>query len=175
LHLDWDVPDAPADDPWVAAEAVLEVRSPPEVLALYFWALQASFTDQGRHGGAGHLGLQWYPAHPGSTAVNWGGYGADGRELDGSISSLPSATGNPNTRDFRWHARPRRTGSASSGPRRGMVAGRGRGSVTGAITGTETVVRLWAPGVGLTRLVVWSEVLRRAARPAPRSTGVTWA
>ena len=39
LHLTWDVPAAPADDAWVVADAVLEVRSPPEVLALYFWAM----------------------------------------------------------------------------------------------------------------------------------------
>ena len=123
LHLGWDVPQPVADDPWVAADAVLEVRSPPEVLALYFWALQASFTDRGRHGGAGHLGLQWYPAHPGSTAVNWGGYGPDGRELDGSASTLPSATGNPNTRDYAWSpATP--YGCASSGSTRIRPIGR---------------------------------------------------
>jgi len=171
LHLDWDVPDAPADDPWVVAEAVLEVRSPPEVLALYFWALQASFTDRGRHGGAAHLGLQWYPAHPGSTAVNWGGYGPDGRELDGSVSDLASATGNPNTRDFRWHAatpyRLRIERAEATGGRRAW-----RGSVTDEASGTETVVRdLWAPGTGLSNLVVWSEVF--AACDAP-GTEVRW-
>jgi hypothetical protein len=167
------MPDAPADDPWVAADAVLEVRSPPEVLSLYFWALQASFTDRGRHGGAGHLGLQWYPAHPGSTAVNWGGYGPDGRELDGSPSGLPSATGNPNTRDFPWspatpyRLRIERTGADGPGGRRSW-----RGTVTDLATGQLTVVRdLWAPGTGLTGLVVWSEVFAPCDAPG---TEVHW-
>lgn len=171
LHLDWDIPEAPADDPWVAAEAVLEVRSPPEVLSLYFWALQASFADRGRHGGAGHLGLQWYPAHPGSTAVNWGGYGADGRELLGSASPLPSVTGNPNTRDFDWRvATPYRLRIERAEADDGRRAW--RGSVTDVVTGDETVVRdLWAPGAGLTSMVVWSEVF--AACDAP-GTEVHW-
>ncbi len=171
LHLDWDVPDAPVDDPWVAAEALLEVRSPPEVLSLYFWALQASFVDRGRHGGAGHLGLQWYPAHPGSTAVNWGGYAADGRELEGSTSSLSSATGNPNTRDFAWRAQtPYRLRIERAEAEDGRRAW--RGSVTDVAAGRETVVRdLWAPGSGLTGLVVWSEVF--AACDAP-GTQVRW-
>ena len=34
--------------------------------------------------------------------MNWGGYGADGRELPGSTSPLPSALGNANTRDLAW-------------------------------------------------------------------------
>lgn len=82
--------------------ATLEVRTAPAVAELYFWALQVSFATGGRELGAAHLGLQWHPAHPGATAVNWGGYGADGRELAGGASLLPSATGNPNTRDFPW-------------------------------------------------------------------------
>jgi hypothetical protein len=189
LHLGWDAPVAPADDPWVAAEAVLEVRSPPEVLSLYFWALQASFTDRGRHGGAGHLGLQWYPAHPGSTAVSWGGYGPDGRELDGSMSTLPSATGNPNTRDFRWSpgtpyrlrierfdpappdTRPTGVASATPTPAAGELRS-WRGTVTDLDSGDLTVVReLWAPGRGVEGLVVWSEVF--APCDAPR-TEVHW-
>ena len=96
FHLAWDAPTGP----WIGADVVLEVTEPPTVPALYFWALQVSFEDRGRAAGGAHLGLQWYPPHPGSTAVNWGGYAPDGRELDGSNSLLPSATGNPNTRDF---------------------------------------------------------------------------
>jgi hypothetical protein len=171
LHLAWDVPEAPADDPWVAAEAVLEVRVPPRVLSLYFWAMQASFSDRGRHGGAGHLGLQWYPAHPGSTAVNWGGYGADGRELSGSTSTLPSATGNPHTRDYRWiEATPYRLRIARSESPDGRRAW--RGEVTDVARGERTVVRdLWAPGDGLTGLVVWSEVFATCDDP---STEAHW-
>jgi hypothetical protein len=167
LHLTWDVPAPPPSDPWVAAEAVLEVRVAPQVASLYFWALQASFSDRGRHEGAGHLGLQWYPAHPGSTAVNWGGYGADGRELDGSTSALPSATGNPNTRDFRWApATPYRLRIARAD------AGGWSGEVTDLSTGDRTLVReLWAPGDGLTGLVVWSEVFAACDDP---STTVHW-
>ena len=89
FHLQWVVGAPPAGRSWVSVEAVLEVLVPPAVPALSFWALQASFADRGRHHGAGHLGLQWYPPHPDSTAVNWGGYDAGGHELSGS--SVPPA------------------------------------------------------------------------------------
>jgi hypothetical protein len=156
FHLVWLLPDRP----WVEAEAVLEVVEAPSVPVLVFWAMQASFVDPttagGRRHGGGHLGLQWYPAHPGSTAVNWGGYGADGRELSGSPSSLPSATGNPNTRDLSWRpGRPYRLGIAPApGPGGGW-----RGTVTDDVTGEGTTVRtLNAGGRHLDGLVVWSEV-----------------
>ncbi len=77
FHLFWEV----GGGPWTAAEAVLEVVDPPTVPELHFWALQVSFTGGGRGGGGAHLGLQWFPIHPGSTAVNWGGYAAGGGEL----------------------------------------------------------------------------------------------
>ena len=48
------------------AEAVLEVLVAPSVAELSFWALQVGFVADGRDAGAAHLGLQWYPAHPGS-------------------------------------------------------------------------------------------------------------
>jgi hypothetical protein len=171
LHLGWDVPQASHDDPWVAAEAVLEVQVPPQVLALYFWAMQASFSDRGRHGGAAHLGLQWYPAHPGSTAVNWGGYGADGRELEGSTSALPSATGNPHTRDYEWSpGTPYRLRIERIESPDGSRAW--RGSVTDVARGATTFVRdLWAPGYGLSGLVVWSEVFAPCDAPG---TAVRW-
>jgi len=97
FHLTWLVDQPSADRPWVAAEATLEVLVAPTVPALWFWALQASFVDRGRDGGAGHLGLQWHPDHPGSTAVNWGGYDASGTELSGSAAGVASARGKPNT------------------------------------------------------------------------------
>src|SRR5215471_14402702 len=59
FHLTWEVP---ARRRWIEARALLEVVAAPEVPALVFWALQASFERAGRDGGAGHLGLQWYPA-----------------------------------------------------------------------------------------------------------------
>src|SRR5690606_37585241 len=98
LHLIWDVPAGR----WVGAEATLEVIDRPSTRDLHFWALQVPCADRGRRFGGAHLGLQWYDAHPGSTAVNWGGYHEGGGELDGSRSPLPSATGNVNTRDYAW-------------------------------------------------------------------------
>ena len=101
LHLFWELPAG--TDAVTAASVELVVEAAPVVPDLYFWALQVSFVDGAgqRHGG-GHLGLQWHQSHPGSRAVNWGGYGRNGETLDGSASPLPSATGNPNTRDLWW-------------------------------------------------------------------------
>ncbi|MEJ7584420.1 MAG: hypothetical protein WKF43_10125 [Acidimicrobiales bacterium] len=125
FHLRWGgLPPAVA---LVAAEATLEVVQAPAVAELYFWALQVSFTDRGRHTGGAHVGLQWHPAHPGATAVNFGGYGTTGHELDGSTSALPSATANPNTRDLDW-----RTGRPY---RLSVVPGSGRGEWDGAVDG----------------------------------------
>jgi hypothetical protein len=167
FHLSWVLDPAPPDG-WVAVEAVLEVQRVPQVRALSFWALQASFTDRGRHGGAGHLGLQWHPDHPGSTAVNWGGYGADGRELVGSAATLPSATGNVNTRDLAWtegvayRLRISASGAAPTGD--GRTAW--RGEVTDLTRGATVVVRdLWAAGTSLDAPVVWSEVFARCDDP----------
>lgn len=166
LHLRWEAPRGE----WVGAEAVVEVVEPPQVPALYFWALQVSFTDRGRSGGGAHLGLQWYPPHPGSTAVNWGGYAPTGGELTGLPSSLPSATDNLNTRDFAW--RPgtpyrlrvlRAEGAASAW----------RGEVVDLATGVTTHVRdLFAPGTtALDAPLVWSEVFADCDAP---SVTVRW-
>lgn len=159
----------------MAAEATLEVVTAPTVDALYFWALQVSFTEGGRHGGAAHLGLQWYPRHPGSTAVNWGGYAAGGGELPGSASALPSATANPNTRDFPWTAAtPYRLRIERAGPLGRATAGMPiawRGSVTD-LAGTTVVVRdLYVPGRHLADPVVWSEVFADCDAPP---TEVRW-
>ena len=157
LHLVWDPPPAPL----LEVSAVLEVVEPPIVPHLYFWALQASFVDRGRRVGGAHLGLQWYDRHPGSTAVNWGGYRDGAGELDGEASPLPSATGNPNTRDYPWM--PRR-------PYRLRIAGDGDGWWTGEVTdlatGEVTVVRrLHGGGTALASPVVWSEVFARCDDP----------
>ena len=86
-----------------SARANLTVVVPPTASQLYFWALDVSFRDaSGVSVGGAHVGLQWHPSHPGSTAVNFGGYDAQGRVLEGSGSRLPSATGNANTRDYAW-------------------------------------------------------------------------
>ena len=169
FHLSWAAP--PGE--WIGAEAVLEVTTAPRVEALYFWALQVSFTDRGRAGGGAHLGLQWYPAHPRSTAVNWGGYGPDGHELEGTPSSLPSATGNVNTRDYAWHPG---VAYRLAVTRSGTVDHEGRfawrGEITEIASGERVVVRdLLASGSTIEAPMVWSEVF--AACDAP-SAAVRW-
>jgi len=96
MHLFWEVPAL--DAPVVEVRATLEVFEPPRVAELWFWALQASF---GAAGGA-HLGLQWHPSYPGSTAANYGGYANGGGELGGGPLGHPSALGNPNTCNYAW-------------------------------------------------------------------------
>jgi hypothetical protein len=163
LHLFWDVPAGPAPAPWVGAEVTLEVIDPPVVAKLYFWALQVSFVSPSGSSGA-HLGLQWFAAHPGSTAVNWGGYGPGGRELDGTVSALPSGPGNVNTRDYPWIAHHPYRLRISRAPRppaarddRGLTAW--RGEVVDLAANVTTVVRdLWAAGDHLAAPMVWSEV-----------------
>ena len=157
MHLHWDPPPAPA----LEVSAVLEIVEPPVVPHLYFWALQASFVDRGRRYGGAHLGLQWYDRHPGSTAVNWGGYRDGAGELEGEASRLPSATGNPNTRDYAW--RPRT-------PYRLRIHGTGDGWWTGEVTDlttdeTTVVRRLHGGGTALANPIVWSEVFARCDDP----------
>ena len=144
LHLWWDVAG-----PVVSVAVTVEVLVPPAVPTLVFWALQASFTDRGRRYGGGHVGLQAHPSHPGGTAVNWGGYGADGRELSGSASALPSALGNANTRDWAWEVgRPYRL--------RIFRAGADDAGWAGSVD--DVVVRtLFAGGTTLEAPVMWTE------------------
>ncbi|MPY91584.1 MAG: hypothetical protein GEV08_00560 [Acidimicrobiia bacterium] len=170
FHLFWALPGE-----FVAARATIEVLAPPTVSRLYFWALQGSFVDHGRRGGAAHLGLQWHPQYPGATAVNWGGYQEGGPELFGTASTLPGALGNPHTRDYPW-----RPGWAyqlsieaappAAQPGDGRTAW--RGSVTDLASGERTVVRdLMARGSRLSSLMVWSEVFARCEHP---SVEVRW-
>lgn len=163
MHLWW----TPAPPPATEVSVVLEVFEPPTVPRLYFWALQVSFVDHGRRVGGAHLGLQWFDRHPGGTAVNWGGYREGAGELDGEPSTLPSATGNPNTRDYAW--RP-------NTPYRLRISGDGDGWWTGSVTdldtGTTTVVRrLHGGGTEMASPVVWSEVFARCDDP---SVTVRW-
>jgi hypothetical protein len=163
FHLIWEMPRS---EPMTAVSAVITIVEPPSVGRLYFWALQASFSDGTSKTGGAHLGLQWHPGYPGLTAVNWGGYRAAGRgggELDGSVSELPSALGNPNTRDFSWRA-----GSAYRLRIAGVPdrPGAWQGSVEDLDRGQTTVVReLWAGGSRLTDPVVWSEVFADCGHP----------
>lgn len=165
FHLYWDAPAFA----WVAAEVTIEVIEPPVVPRLYFWALQVSFVDGGQETGGAHIGLQWYPPHPGSTAINWGGYRSGGGGiLDGSGSVLPSAVDNSNTRDFAWqpHRRYRtRVEVVPDGGPNGLSAF--RGTVTDVESGATTHIRdLWAPGDRLARPMVWSEVFAHCDEPA---------
>jgi hypothetical protein len=162
FHLGWQLP--PVGEPIVEAGVTLTVTQPPVIDRLYFWALQVSFGDRG----AGHIGLQWV-TNPARAAVNWGGYGQGGRELDGSQSALPSRDGNPNTRDFPWQAAvPYRLRVYAVSP-----GGPGwRGSVTDLSTKTETVIRdLYCPADGLRDPIVWAEVFARCDDPL---TEVRW-
>lgn len=159
FHLFWEVP---AGD-WVGAEATFEVVEPPRVAQLYFWALQVNFLQGSRAAGGAHFGLQWFPPHPGSTAVNWGGYGPAGGELDGSVSPLPSAPGNPNTRDYVWH--PHRPYRYRIHPTP-AATGAWRGEVVDLTTGETTVVRdLFVAADRIASPMVWSEVFAACDDP----------
>lgn len=167
FHLTWRLG---TDEPLVEVAAVLEVVVPPTVDRLYFWALQASFVDDGGHRGAAHLGLQWNRGHPGGRAVNWGGYAEAGGLLAGSPSPLPSAPDDPNTRDYPWQ--PGRRYRLRISPSPGLVAGQWQGEVTDLTTGQATVVRhLAGGGDRLAAPVVWSEVFARCDHP---SVAVRW-
>lgn len=161
FHLAW-VWDGSEPD-LVEVAATLTVVEPPSVDALHFWALQASFLEgpaPGRRHGGGHTGLQWHPGHPGGTAVNWGGYGADGRELGGTTSPLPSATGNANTRDLAWEpGRPHR-----------LAIHRGREGWAASVDGAP-IRELHVGGDRLGSVLVWSEVFARCDDP---SSAVRW-
>jgi hypothetical protein len=172
FHLGWVLPDLPAA-PLTEASVTLEVVEPPAVPRLYFWALQVDLADpSGRRSAGAHLGLQWHPQHPGSTAVNWGGYRTGGGELAGSGSSLPSALRNVNTRDLAWL--PARGYRLTV--RRVPDGGRGgqawRGSVRDLVTGDEVVVRdLFSDGDRIVGVTMWSEVFARCDDP---TTMVRW-
>src|SRR5262245_46453397 len=153
-----------------SCSVVLEVLVAPSVAKLYFWALQASFLDAaGRSYGAAHTGLQWNPRHPGSRAVNWGGYAqaADVHSiLDGSDSPLPCGFDDRNTRDYPWR---------EGVPYRFTIE---RGSAGWAATITEgdtarsvTIRELYAGGDRLGHFVTWTELFCSGSDP---TTVVRW-
>lgn len=152
MHLFWDVPPIRGARV-VEVRATVEVFEVPRVPALWFWALQASF---GRGGGA-HLGLQWHPAHPGSTAANFGGYAQEGGELAGGPLAFPSALGNANTCDFAWEP---------SRPYQLAIAEAGEGQWSGSIDGEVVRVLTCADGGdGLVQPMVWTECFARCDAP----------
>lgn len=149
-------------------EATITIVKQPSVPALHFWALQVSFVDAaGAVVGGAHIGLQWHPSHPSSTAVNFGGYRTDGKTLSGSSSKLRSATANANTRDFPWKA------GAAYRLSIAKSAHGWTGAVTDVATGAVVEVRtLYVDAAAISSALVFSEVF--AACDAPR-TEVEWA
>jgi hypothetical protein len=169
FHLNWMLPGE-----FDAVSVTLEVLETPSVPRLYFWALQADMAGPAGRAGGAHLGLQWHPQYPGSTAVNWGGYHATGGELHGSDSILPSTLGNPNTRDLAWSpGHPHRLRIERVDDARipeGWVAW--RGSVEDLVDGGRVVVRdLYMPGDRIVSVTMWSEVFARCDDP---SVAVRW-
>lgn len=163
FHLNWEMPSVELAE----VRATIEVVDPPIIDKLYFWALQVSFMGpNGRIGGA-HIGLQHHASYPDSCAVNWGGYIDGAGELDGSVSNLPSALNNINTRTCRWYPNRPYTLRVYRSPERGW-----RGSIIDGSTGEETVIRdLWVDADHLASPVVWSEVFAHCDHP---SAAVRW-
>lgn len=170
FHLRWDLSGR-----FTSVSVDLEVLEAPTVDRLYFWAVQADFADaRGRPAGGAHLGLQWHPGHPRSRAVNWGGYDPRGRILDGTASTLPSATGNPHTRDLAWEpGRAHRLTISRAPTRSGDPPGHTRwsGTVSDPAGATVHVRDLFVPGAWVVGAVVWSEVFARCDHP---SVAVRW-
>jgi len=155
FHLGWRLP--PGAGHLVAASVTLEVRTPPVVDHLFFWAIQVAFPGAG----AAHLGLQWNHRHPGFGAVNWGGYTADGSLLAGTESLLRSTPADPNTRDYPWE--PERAYQLRV---HRVERDAWRGEVTDLTTGDATTVRdLMAAAPFLGDPMVWSEVFARCDDP----------
>lgn len=167
FHLVWQMDPEPLEE----VSAVLEVLTPPGVASLYFWALQVEFAGEGRSRGGAHVGLQWHPRYPGSTAVNWGGYASvdeGGEVLPGSDSPLPGFPDDPNTRSYDWVSRRpyRLRVSRALGP---MAW---RAEVADLLTGRVDVIRdLYVNADSLRSPVVWAEVF--AACDAP-SVSIRW-
>ena len=166
FHLIWDL----AQVPLLRVEATLEVVVPPAVPRLYFWALQVSFAAGPRLQGGAHLGLQWHPRYPGSTAVNFGGYGPaerGTRALEGTTSELRGRRRQPNTRDFPWLLGHRYRLAVSPAPEAPEGLKAWRGTVEDLDGGGLQVVRdLYTRGEYLHSPMVWSEVFARCEQPS---------
>ncbi|CAN5272815.1 hypothetical protein BH18ACT5_BH18ACT5_01050 [soil metagenome] len=142
----------------------LVIPEKPSVPDLYFWALQASFVGPGGRSGGAHLGLQWHSGHPQGTAVNWGGYSSAGPVLDGTESVLPSAMGNPHTRDYPW--RPGSPYRLAISPDKDRGEGWWTGTVVDLEQQIETKIRsLFSAGERLAQAIVWTEAFCRCDAP----------
>ena len=170
FHLFWDLPGR-----FVEVNALFQVTEPPKVAKLYFWALQVDFARADGHpAGGAHTGLQYHPDYPNRSAINWGGYAADGSILTGTRSPLRSSAGNPHTSDFDWVAgRPYRLRVFRADAvtnRTGIFAW--SASVTDETTGATTFIRdLFTAGEALVNPMCWSEVFARCDDP---SVEVRW-
>jgi len=166
FHLIWDLPSLPLR----RVAATLEVVVPPRVPRLYFWALQVSFASGPRLQGGAHLGLQWHPRYPGSTAVNFGGYGPaerGTRVLEGTTSELRGSRRNPNTRDFPWQLGHRYRLEVAPAPEAPEGLRAWRGTVQDLDGGGVQVVRdLYTRAEYLHTPLVWSEVFARCEHPS---------
>jgi hypothetical protein len=137
----------------VEVRATLELFEPPRVAERWVWALQVSCGA----GGAAHLGLQWHPSYPGSTAANFGGYARGGGELGGGPLAHRSALDNANTCDYPWLA---------GEPYRLAVRARGQGRWVGAIDDEPLrELRCDDRGAGLVSPMVWTECFARCDAP----------
>ena len=185
FHLIWEMPRTAEAARLVEVSAVLEIVAPPRVAALYFWALQVDFEEDGRNWGGGHTGLQWNQRFHESTAVNWGGYAAPergGAVLPGSQPDLYAFPGAPNTMAFDWSPRRAYRLRVSRSP---DISEAWRADITDMESGDTTVLRdLIHPegprdragrraGAGgyLSRPLVWSEVFADCDAP---SVAVRW-
>jgi len=164
FHLVWEIPPVPL----IEVSATLEILQPPRVRRLYFWALQVTFVADRTPRGGAHVGLQWNPRHPGSTAANWGGYAPNdiGGLLRGSASALPSAPADANTRDFAWETGRRYSLRVAPSPDSPPEVHAWRGTITDLESGRETVIRdLYTDGASLAAPMVWTESFARCEQP----------
>ena len=153
----WELP--PAGGPIVAASARLIVEAAPPVDELYFWALQASFTDgSGRRarrrppGPAVARRRTRAPAPPTGAATR-----PAAAILPGSESALPSA--------HRQRQHPRPGGSRACPTALDDRAGAPAAGLGRARSTAPSCARLAAGGDRLDGLMVWSEVFARCDDP----------
>ena len=166
----WTLTDNTAELCEVAATITID-RAPEPGDNLTFFALQVFFDDATSGVSAAHMGLQWFDAHPGNTAVNFGGFEqGTGTELSGGPLTNPSTPGNANTMDFTWvEGRSYRYRIYESPIVNTPKAW--RAEITDLTTGTTTVIRdLYAGGTHMAAPLVWIENFNDCDGPIVCST-----
>lgn len=136
FYLWWDIPYG---ERLTEVSVTLTVPRRPDLDRLVSFAIQGAFVKPGR--GSCHLGLQHHPRFPNRGAVIWGGYNSKGETLEGSESLLPSATGDPTTRDFFWLPDTPYQLTIERGDERPEGTFPWTGSVTDLDSGERTVIR----------------------------------